>query len=458
VISVKVNQNFMSRENVVEPIRVLTSRKQLSNRLKQIPTMPWYRWIVYSVANIAFTVGVLLSAIGIVIPEIMRDFSIQADQMGKIISVYLYTYAIMQIPGGILADRIGPRKTVSMFLVVGGIGIIVFSQAPSFPLGFIGRFLTALGVGVLYVNQIKVLRGWFRPEEFATAMGVGSSINSIGGLIASPVLAVLVDQFGWRMTFLTIGNLNLVIAIVAWVIIRDKNPTWPEVPEWETDLNKKMGIVESILIILRNGQFLLLFFIALLTYGGILGVFFGWGLPFLMQGFRLTRLNAALYITGMSIFGLVSAPILGKLSDSKFKARKPILLIGVIGGLISVMLIALFASQLSLFTLGVVFGILGISTSALILAYTMANELFPSSISGVASAILNMGPYIGSGIYQYLAGIILGEVNDFAIDGTPLYTINDYQKIFFPSVIAGIIAVILTFIVRETMRKQSKTI
>ena len=265
-----------------------------SNHQEQVNHQRWYRWLVYSIANFAFLVGVMLSSVGIAIPEIMRDFSIEADQMGQIISAYSYTYALMQIPGGLLADRVGPRKTMTLFLLIGGAGILLFSQAPNFPLGVAGRILTAFGVGVLYVNQIKVLRGWFAPAEFATAMGIGASINSIGGLVARPLLAVLVENLSWRVAFSSVGILTMLLAVVIWIIVRDRDPNLAVSMDAQTNKNEvQQGVWQSIRTVLSKPQFFLLFFIALLAYGGMMGVFFGWGLPFLMQGYGLSRVNAA---------------------------------------------------------------------------------------------------------------------------------------------------------------------
>jgi MFS family permease len=425
----------------------------MSIKLGELFEQRWYRWLAYSIANTAFLVGVMLSAIGIAIPEIMRDFSIDADQMGQIISSYSYTYALMQIPGGILADKIGPRRTMSFFLLIGGSGIILFSRAPSFSLGLGGRVITAFGVGVLYVNQIKVLRGWFKPDEFATAMGVGSSINSIGGLIARPLLAILVENLYWRVAFSYIGILNLILAGVVWIVVRDQNPKL----NIEVHLGKNNGSIkglrQSFKAVFLNHQYINLFFITLFSYGGMTGVFFGWGVPFLMQGYDLKRVDAALLITITSVFSLISAPLWGQISDRFLQARIPVLRIGLFGALISTSIIAIFAPRLSILHLGLIFGLMGLTTSTLVLSYTMLNEIVPGSIAGVASAALNMGPYIGRGIYNTMAGIILGKPSSILADGTPIYSIVQYQRIFVPSLFAGFFAILITFLLKETMNK-----
>lgn len=415
---------------------------------------PWYRWAVFTVANLAFTVGVMFVSLGIIVPDLMRDFTIQAQQIGILIAAYSYTYAAMQVPAGLLADRVGPRRVMAVFLVIGGVGTVVFSQAPGLGMSVVGRILTAIGVSVLYVNQVKVLRGWFTAEEYATAMGIGGSINTAGSLLVTPVLAASVSTLGWRPTYAIVGGLDVVMAIICWFVIRDRNPAL--VVEDVTDWQEKASTVstfQAIKTAVLNRQFILLFFIALLSYGGLMGLFWGWCLPFLMQGYDLSRMNAAYLMTGVSALSLISSPMWGRLSDKILRARKPVVIVGLVGAVLSFLPLVLAADQLSIVQVGVVLGVLQISTGALLVPYTMVNESVSTAISGTAIAVLNMGPYIGSGIYQALAGFLLGDAASFAPDGTPIYTIADYQTILLPSVVAGALALVLSFLLKETMKQ-----
>lgn len=94
---------------------------------------------------------------GVVADDLMREFSMaRASQIGGLASVYFYTYAIMQIPAGVLADFYGPRRTVLLALVTAGIGAIVFGLAKSITDLYIGRFLSSLGVSLIFVNIAKI--------------------------------------------------------------------------------------------------------------------------------------------------------------------------------------------------------------------------------------------------------------------------------------------------------------
>jgi MFS family permease len=358
----------------------------------------------------------------------------------------------MQIPGGILADRIGPRKVISSSIFIGAIGVLIFSQAPNFAISIVGRVFTALGVSVLYVNQIKVLRGWFAPEEFATALGVASSINAAGSILATLGTAASVTKFGWRSSFAFIGFLDILVGLACWVIIRNENPNWARKREISSE--KRPSILLALKTCFGNSQFILLFFVALFSYGGLTGVFVAWGMSFLMQGYHLYRMTAALLMTGTSIFSLLSAPFWGRLSDKWLHARKPVLIMGLTGSVLAITPLAALANHLTIILLGITLSIMGLFTSTFVLSYAMANELVPIGIAGIASAGLNMGPYIGQGIYQFISGLILGNPASIAADGTPIYSIQAYQMIFWPSVISGIIAIFLSLRVRETIRRS----
>lgn len=416
--------------------------------LNSIIAKPWYRWVVYSVAVLAFTVAVMLTSISVVVPDLMRDLKITATEIGMIAAVYSMVYAIMQIPGGILADRLGPRKVMTIFLIIGFGGILLFSWAPTYRFNLWGRTITAFGVSVLYVNHIKVIRGWFTTEEMGLVMGIGASINSIGSLIATPVLAYLTLSIGWRITFSIIGVLTLLFSILCWFFVRDHSPTV------EIKLDSSDGIWDqfqtSWKLLTSNRQFILLFLITFFSYGGVAMVFNTWGIPYLMQSFNFTKMKAAWFLTFTSLLGLLGAPFWGYLSDKVVKRRKPFLVIGLIGISTPMLVIALWGEVLNDLTLLIAFGIIGFTMSCVLLAYTMINEMVPSSISGFFSAFLNMGPYLGSSLFVFLTGIILGSPTGAMPDGTPFYPLEKYANVFLLSGLAGLFSLLFTIKVRET--------
>ena len=431
-------------------------KKRLTFSFRTLETKPWYRWVVFVVVNLAFTLGVMFVSLGLIVPDIMRDFAIEAREIGLLLSAYSYVYAFMQIPAGFMADKVGPRRVMSFFLAVGAIGMILFSQAQNFSVGMVARVLIALGVSVLYVNKVKVLRGWFSTDEFATAMGLGSSVGSVSRLLAGPFLAILIAEFGWRTTYAGVGCLNLIFAAICWIVIRDRNPAL--VDQWQKTASEtpKLSTMQAIKTCLGNRQFVGLFFVALLSYGGMMGGFGSWGTPFLMQGYGMSRVNAALLLTGTAIFSLFSGPIWGHISDKRLRARKPVLIIGLLAGVLFTLPLATMAGRLTIPIIAILLILSSTLGSARLLSYTMVNDQVPASIAGIAIACLNIGPYIGGGLYESLSGFILGSPS-YISEGTPVYSVDAYQSVFAPSLIAAVVAVIIALLLKESMRTDDET-
>jgi len=103
---------------------------------------------------------------------------ITAGVMGLLGSIYFYCYAAMQLPAGLLSDSVGPRRTVTTFLVAASAGSILFGLAPNIEMAFVGRILVGFGVSMVFIPTMKILSQWYHPHEFASMAGI---LNAVGG-------------------------------------------------------------------------------------------------------------------------------------------------------------------------------------------------------------------------------------------------------------------------------------
>lgn len=182
-----------------------------------------YRWIVWGSMVLAYMVVFFHRlAAGVVKEDIINTFGLSYTEFGNLASMYFYAYMIMQVPVGILADTLGARITVSTGMLVAAVGSVVFGLAKSVFAIFLGRFLVGIGVSVVFVCVLKVQSQWFREDEFASVSGATNLIGNLGGLVAQTPLAVMVAAFTWRYTFVGIGALSAALAIMCFVLIRNK--------------------------------------------------------------------------------------------------------------------------------------------------------------------------------------------------------------------------------------------
>lgn len=114
------------------------------------------RWLVWGVLAFSFSIVFFHRvSLAVVADQLMAEFNLGASALGNLGAVYFYIYTVMQIPSGILADTIGPRLTVTVGTLLAAAGAALFALASGLPAAFAGRFLTGLGVSVVFVAVQK---------------------------------------------------------------------------------------------------------------------------------------------------------------------------------------------------------------------------------------------------------------------------------------------------------------
>lgn len=126
------------------------------------------------------------------------EFNLTGVGLGNLAAAYTYTYLLMQIPGGALIDRLGPRKIAFLTGIIMAAGSIIIGFAPSSALVFGGRLMIGFGGSMVLINIFKYQASWFKPYEFATVSGLALLISNSGSLLASTPLSISVDLIGWR--------------------------------------------------------------------------------------------------------------------------------------------------------------------------------------------------------------------------------------------------------------------
>ena len=173
-----------------------------------------YRWLIFWILAVSYVLVYFHRLCpAVVAVDMMQDLRAGGPLLGLLGSAYFYPYAIMQLPAGLLSDSWGPRRAITLFFIVAFAGSFVLGMAPSVFVAIVGRTLVGLGVSMLFVPTMKVLAEWFRVREFATMTGILMAMGGIGSLTAATPLAVLSTWMGWRLSFVFVGGITLVLAI-----------------------------------------------------------------------------------------------------------------------------------------------------------------------------------------------------------------------------------------------------
>lgn len=153
--------------------------------------------------------------------SISSTYNLSPGQMGLIFSAFSWAYAFLQIPGGIIADKFGPRALYAFCLVTWSAATMVLSLAR----GFVSFFGIRLAIGALeapsYPINNRVVTSWFPDNERATAIAIYVSGQFIGLAFFSPVLVLLQHNYGFGGMFIVTGAIGLIWGIVWYTFYRD---------------------------------------------------------------------------------------------------------------------------------------------------------------------------------------------------------------------------------------------
>ena len=185
-------------------------------RLKRIQTISLVLLVTAGVVNY-----VDRATLAVANPLIRQDLGLTIADMGLLLSAFLWAYAFSQLPAGALADRLGPRLTLTLGLTCWSLGQMLGGAVTSF-WQFIGaRIVLGAGEAPHFPTCARVSRDWFNIRQRGTATGIWNCASSLGSFVALPLLTFLMLSFGWRAMFVAMGGMGLVLAAVIYTVFRN---------------------------------------------------------------------------------------------------------------------------------------------------------------------------------------------------------------------------------------------
>ena len=363
--------------------------------------------LFWTIAALAYMVGFFLRVTpGVLNTDLMRDFHLNAAQLGNLASFYFYFYAASQIPTGIANDRYGPKVLIVIGQAVTGIGALLFAVAGSFSSAAVARALIGLGHGVAWVSLLELSAAWFAPRVFGTMSGLSLALGTLGAVLAQAPLLILSHSFGWRWVLAAVGVLCLALSLMALLRIRNR----PEDLGFDGYLPLRQApgprqVLRGLGEVWRFRNTALLF----IAPGGVCGAFLTfttlWGMPFLVQQRQLSPSQASWVVAAMLVAFSVGGVLWGRASDRMRLRKRPYLLGGalMLAGF-GVLVVwpqapsALLFAALLLASLG---------SGSMVVGFAWAKESVPQRLAGTASGVHNTGVMLGALVQLPLLGWVL---------------------------------------------------
>ena len=367
------------------------------------------RRVVFGLALASFALSfVHRTAPAAIAGELAAAFSIGSAVLGTLAATYFYVYTLLQIPVGVLADTLGPRKILTAGSSIAAAGSLLFALAPVWELAAVGRTLVGIGVSVAFIAILKVSAVWFEPQRFATLAGVTMFVGNLGAVAAGSPLAWAVTWTSWRNVFIALAAVSAALAIATWLRVRDR-PEDLGHPAVHPQPGGALQVpwLRALGSVLANPATWPPFFVNLGVGGSFLAFAGLWAVPFLVDTRGMSRVDAAQHASLLLLGVAIGSLLIGQLSD-RLRNRRGVMRVFVLLYALS-WLPWLLGAQWPLWaTLGW-FGLMGLLIPGFTLSWTLAKEANPPAYSGIATSVVNTGIFLGAGILQPLVGWVLDQ-------------------------------------------------
>lgn len=411
----------------------------------------WLGWLMWGLVAMLYLLGFFQRmAPAVMVDELMRDFDISGALMGNLSATYFYSYAAMQIPSGLLVDKIGPRRLSSIACLISGFGVLTFAWGPNIWFAYSGRFLIGASVAVAFVTCMKLAGHWFPANKFATVTGVALLLGNIGGVLAGVPLSEAVAGVGWRTAMAASGIVALVTAAVMWLVVRDDPSSYGYASHAHASVqqNGTLPAGAALRSVIARKDTWLLFFAGGFSAAPVL-VFAGlWGVPYLTQVYDIERSKAASITSAMLVAWAIGGPLLGALSDRLGIRRLPYLL----SVILTTMLWAVFLFvELPYVLLYPLLAAIGFTSGALIIGFAFAREVNHPGTAGATGGVVNMSVLGIAAIMQPVLGKILDSHWDgVLLNGARMYDSAAYSSAFSWFVVSAALSIIMVYFTTES--------
>lgn len=407
-------------------------------------------WLICLVMSLFFFYEfVQMNIFDSIAQDVLVDFALTSTTVGYLASMYFYGNFLMVIPAGILLDRFSTKKVALTAMCVSTLATIVFSQTQHLLLAEFCRFLAGMGAGFCFLSNIRLASRWFSANHLAFVTGIIVTMAMIGGMVAQTPMAILSEHIGWRHAMLMNGFLGVCIVILIALVVRDQPAMEEKEVEEEHQHLKKYGVLHSLSFVVRSknnwfgGLYTTLMNLPIFILGAL------WGITYLEQVRGITHAEAS-YVISLLFVGVVfGSPFFGWFSDKILSRRKPMLL-GAVTSLV-VVLIMMYAPNLSVAALLVLSFLLGFLTSSQIISYPAIAELNPIELTASAVSIVSVVIMFSGVVVQPLTGWLIGMHWDHQmLNGKPLYLKEDFMAAMLIMPASFILSFFVALGIKET--------
>ncbi|MBN3728137.1 MFS transporter [Burkholderia sp. Ac-20379] len=352
---------------------------------------------------------------------IKAELGLSNTTLGVAFSAFGYTYAIFQIIGGWLADRMGARRTL---LLCGSIWVVA-----TIATGMVGglaslcaaRLLLGVGEGAALPAQARAIANWFQAKDRGFVQGITHSSSRLGNAVAPTLVALLATLYSWRLSFIIVGVMTA-LWIVVWVLYyRDDPRAHPRVNERELAQLPAIAVAGAQArvptpwrrIAGRMSPSIVVYFCQVWSNT----LFFSWVPLYFLHGYGLNLKESAIFSSGVFLAGVVGDVLGGLISDRVLKrtgsirlARQGVIAFSLLGAF-ACMIPVMLSHDLTIVTLALsgAFFMLELTIGPI---WAVPMDVAPQH-AGTASGMLNTGAALATIVSPVVFGAVIDRTGNW---------------------------------------------
>jgi MFS family permease len=353
-----------------------------------------------------FVENFLRSAAGALTPILIEELRISHGAMGMLISAYFFVYGLMQVPSGLLSDRLGARRTIILFTLLTIGGTFLFWVSTSYKMLFIAQFLVGIGCSTFYINAVKLVSVWFTANKKATAIGILSASSGLGNTVSYMGFPIAVTALGsWRVLYSWMSLILIANWITNIFVLKDREDLLVNIPSKE-----KPSIMSSLIKTIKDRRlwpFLIGYVLSSMSW-----VFMNWITQYLIDTRGFTYLEVGQIASAGTLAGIPGCIAVAAISD--ILKRRKITLIGfsILHAIVITTLINL-PSSMGVLTYSLLNFTLNFSGSFWVLYFSMIPETLPRSKASIGLGLVNGLGTVGFSVITPIYGSLVDITNSY---------------------------------------------
>lgn len=405
-------------------------------------------WIIFGIATLFYLYELVLR----VSPSVMTDdlmitFDATSTMLGILISFYYYAYTTLQLPCGVILDKLGVKNLLGVSALLCVVGSALFAGTEKIYVAQIGRFLVGAGSACAFISCLQIAANLFPKKYFVVLAGITNMMGTLGGLFGGPPVAKLVNNLGWQTTTYWLACVGIAIAILVFIFVPKK------LQATETKRKVTEPIVHTVLKLMKNSQVVLPGIIAAFMYLPIDAFAELWAVPFFMTKYGINN-EVASFASAIIFIGVALGSVLLALFARKIKSYMKTIRLSII--LTSILFFVLICCPGSMNVSFIIVFLIGFLTGAQPIGFTCAKNSVSPEISGTTLALTNCIVMLIGSFFQPLLGVLLdyfwqGHVNSA---GLRVYDINCYKYAILVIPACLIVSYFISLFVKETIQVE----